>query len=70
VSKQTPGSDFSREVAYAQGFFDGVKAAAWECGDCGNVYQSTIDYCPNNAIDQAMADLRQAEYRAHKFPPI
>jgi hypothetical protein len=70
VSKQTPGNDFSRDVVYAQGFFDGLKAAAWECGDCGNVYQSTIDYCPNNAIDQAMADLRQAEYRAHKFPPI
>jgi hypothetical protein len=49
---------------YAQGYLDGFAAACWTCGDCGNVYESIVDFCPNQQLDQASVDLRSAKYKA------
>lgn len=53
-----------RKVAYAQGYLDGLKEGGWVCYDCGNVYESSVEECPNRKIDQAVATLRHEKYRA------
>jgi hypothetical protein len=51
------------EVAYAKGFLDGLIDGSWKCYDCENIYESTVEECPNKKIDQANASYRSAKYR-------
>ncbi len=30
------------------------RADTWTCGDCGNNYDHSVQYCPNTALDQAV----------------
>lgn len=39
----------------------------WQCGDCGNTYEYSVRYCPNNLIDKlsvtkAHHDLMEEQY--------
>lgn len=52
-----------RKVAYAQGYLDGLKDGGWKCYDCGNVYESSVEECPNRNIDQAQATLRAEQHK-------
>jgi hypothetical protein len=49
VSKKT--------VAYAQGRVHGIIESGWTCGDCGNVYDAGVDFCPNRLLDDAKVGL-------------
>lgn len=53
----------NKKVAYAQGYLDGLKEGGWSCYDCGNVYESSVEECPNRLIDQAVVNLRSERYR-------
>jgi hypothetical protein len=46
-------------VAYARGRLQGVIDSGWACGDCENVYDATVDRCPNQLLDAAQVDLRK-----------
>lgn len=46
-------------VAYARGRLQGVTESGWTCGDCENVYDASVDRCPNQLLDAAQVDLRK-----------
>ena len=48
---------------YADGYLQGLKDTAWKCFDCGNIYESLVDACPNKMIDEAEARLRYEKNR-------
>ena len=50
-----------KQLAFAQGRVEGVRESGWQCGDCGNFYDATVDYCPNRLLDQALLDQSRAE---------
>jgi hypothetical protein len=49
-------------VAQARGYVQGVQDSGWECGDCGNQYDASVDTCPNRILDEAIAALRSKEH--------
>lgn len=46
-------------VAYARGRLQGVVDSGWTCGECENLYDSTVERCPNQLLDAAQVDLRK-----------
>lgn len=36
------------EYAY---LLDAYKKTLWRCADCGNLYDNTVEGCPNNSLD-------------------
>lgn len=42
------------DSGYKNGFYDGVAEFIWECGDCGNKYESTVLVCPNHVLHKAI----------------
>lgn len=40
------------ETARLQGYESGIREMAWECGDCGNQYDYTVERCPNAILDE------------------
>ena len=50
-----------KELAKAQGRLEGIQASGWECGDCGNMYDSHVDCCPNELLDRALLEVRRLE---------
>jgi hypothetical protein len=60
-------------VAYVRGRLQGVTESGWTCGDCENVYDATVDRCPNQLLDAAQVDLRnelQALHISDDTPPL
>jgi len=53
-----------RKVSYAQGYLDGLREGGWQCYDCENWYESSVDECPNKLIDEAVARLRYEQRKA------
>jgi hypothetical protein len=53
-----------RKVAYAQGYLDGLREGGWQCFDCENWYESSVEECPNKNIDEAQARLRYEQKRS------
>ena len=51
---------------YLQGYLNGIVASCWVCHDCGNTYESSTEYCPNERLDQAVADLRAAKHKTRE----
>ena len=52
-----------RDLAYAEGYFQGVLDSSWQCHDCGNTYGPDVDECPNMVTDEAKAKLRHAQWK-------
>lgn len=50
-----------QKVAFASGFVEGVRESGWQCGDCGNFYDATVECCPNRVLDKALVCLRKEE---------
>lgn len=46
------------DLAYAEGYLQGLLDSSWTCGDCGNVYSRDIDFCPNVELDEAKVRVR------------
>lgn len=57
-----------KDVAFAKGRVQGIRESGWTCGDCGNLYDASADYCPNRLLDEAVAvSLREeTNYLARK----
>lgn len=53
-----------RKVAYAQGFVDGLRKSGWDCPDCGNWYEASVEECPNREMDEATTTLRHEKWKA------
>jgi hypothetical protein len=51
---------------HLHGFNEGYQKAildmSWECFDCGNTYEPSVDACPNELLDQANASVRYSNY--------
>ncbi len=47
------------DKGYACGYYDALAELTWECGDCGNIYESSVQYCPNNNLDKAIVSLKK-----------
>jgi hypothetical protein len=41
------------DEGYKNGFSSAVEEMSWECGDCGNRYDSLISSCVNTLIHKA-----------------
>ena len=52
-------------VAYARGRLQGIIESGWTCGDCENVYDASVDRCPNQLLDAAQVDLRKELKAGH-----
>ena len=48
---------------YEEGYLQGIIDSTWKCFDCGNMYESLVEDCPNKLLDDAQAKLRGAKYR-------
>lgn len=42
-----------KEEAFARGRVQGILESGWTCADCGNLYDATVDSCPNRLLDEA-----------------
>lgn len=42
------------DKAYNTGYLQGVVESGWRCGDCGNLYDSSVIDCPNVILDEAI----------------
>lgn len=40
---------------YVRGYNQAIRDMAWTCGDCGNTYDSQVDECPNELLDEIHA---------------
>jgi len=43
---------------YVSGYYDAIAEQSWDCGDCGNTYDISVQYCPNKYLDQAIVNLK------------
>lgn len=41
------------DAGYKNGYLDAILEKTWECGDCGNTYESSVQNCPNTQLDKA-----------------
>lgn len=51
-------AEVKKSDEYTRGYLDGLKAMSWQCGDCGNTYDNSVDRCPNVMLDQAYVNVR------------
>lgn len=52
------------ELDYAIGYAEGLASQMWICDDCGNRYEYTVDFCPNEDLHKAMASVQHHRYRS------
>lgn len=50
------------DLAFAEGYRQGVLDSCWTCDDCGNLYVREVEFCPNTSLDEANARLRRLEH--------
>lgn len=48
---------------FNEGYMKALEDLSWTCIDCGNLYQPTVEACPNELIDEARARVRHTNYR-------
>ena len=41
------------DAGYKNGYLDAVLENTWDCGDCGNTYEASVQHCPNEQLDKA-----------------
>jgi hypothetical protein len=60
-----------KDIAHAKGYVSGIRESGWQCGDCGNFYDATVDHCPNRLLDEALVGLRRTKssHRVHMGAP-
>ena len=46
-------------VMHAKGRIQGITESGWTCGDCENVYDASVDHCPNLLLDAANVNLQR-----------
>jgi len=58
-------------IAFAKGRAQGIRESGWTCGDCGNLYDASVDCCPNRLLDEAGVALTSevASHVARKRSP-
>lgn len=49
------------DAGYTNGYYDAVAEMSWKCGDCGNTYDSSVQYCPNKFLDKATLKVERQE---------
>lgn len=47
------------DKGYASGYYDAIAEQSWRCGDCGNTYETSVECCPNNKLDEAIVGLKK-----------
>lgn len=52
-----------KDIAYAKGRVDGIRESGWQCGDCGNFYDASVDHCPNRLLDEAVVTVHREQAR-------
>lgn len=50
-------------LEYAKGYLKGIEDSSWNCIDCGNAYESSVEECPNRLMDEANAKVRYEKHR-------
>lgn len=40
-----------RRIERMKAFAHAMKEIVWRCGDCGNIYTSNVQHCPNTVLD-------------------
>jgi hypothetical protein len=48
------------DKGYATGYYDAIAEQSWDCGDCGNTYDTSVECCPNKHLDEAIVRLKKA----------
>lgn len=49
------------DSGYNNGYFDAVMEMAWQCGDCNNWYDRSVQNCPNTFLDKASLKLNNRQ---------
>ena len=56
--RMSPAAGIKTGNDYMDGYIAGIYATSWTCLDCDNIYDTTVDRCPNDILDGALARAR------------
>lgn len=53
--RRNPVAGIKTGSDYMDGYIAGLYASSWTCLDCGNIYDTTVDRCPNDILNSTLA---------------